>query len=321
MRSINATARAWMATAAMVLLGTAGCAPDPHTASNAPLSVAPAGSISIYQFAGRLGLRVARSGASGARLTGDGRSVAVFADPGGRVLVDGRQVGKSGGIRPVGDMLFLPEGLAEEVASAMPPPVVASKPKATPPPQRKLPKPESPSARIVIDPGHGGRDPGARSRTGTWEKSINLDVSRRVASLLRRRGLDVLVTRDGDQTVELEERADYANRKKGDLYVSLHADWAENRSAQGFTLYVCRGASSGSVRAAEALRSQLSAAGIEDRGVREADFRVLVQTKCPAVLVEMGYLSNRQDAMRLQNDAFQDRMAAAIATGILDYLQ
>ena len=126
----------------------------------------------------------------------------------------------------------------------------------------------------------------------------------------------VVLTRSNDRFLELEERADVANRAKADLFVSIHADSAANRSAQGFTVYVSRSASASSRYAADAIIRGLCATGLDNRGIRSADYRVLVRTNCPAVLVELGYLSNWADAAKLQNDAFQDRLADAICQGI-----
>ena len=97
---------------------------------------------------------------------------------------------------------------------------------------------------------------------------------------------------------------------------SSHADSASNRGAQGFTVYVATGASPDSYKAAQAISRTMGASGSDSRGIREGDYRALVQTTCRAVLVELGYLSNAADARHLQDGAFQNRLAQALADGI-----
>ena len=121
--------------------------------------------------------------------------------------------------------------------------------------------------------------------------------------------------------VELNERAAIANSAKVDLFVSIHADSARSRTACGFTVYVARSASRLSLAAADCVRSHLGVIGAPDRGVRRANFRVLVRTSCPAVLVEMGYLSNIREAAKLARSSYQNRIAQAIADGVCDFLQ
>jgi N-acetylmuramoyl-L-alanine amidase len=152
------------------------------------------------------------------------------------------------------------------------------------------------------------------------EKHVNLDVALSLARILREKGHDARLTRTDDVFVELEERAALANRARADLFVSLHADSAENREARGFTVYVRRSASDGSRGVARAIERSLVEGGIESRGVREAGFRVLVRTRCPAVLVELGYLSNYGEAALLRSREYRDLLARRIAAGIFDWL-
>jgi N-acetylmuramoyl-L-alanine amidase len=174
---------------------------------------------------------------------------------------------------------------------------------------------------VVIDAGHGGKDPGATSIHGDKEKGIVLDVARRVAENLIGHGVDAQLTRSDDHFIELEERSALANRLRAELFVSIHADSARNRSAQGFTVYVARQSSRPSQDAADAIARRLQAAGAAPRGRREANYRVLVGTTCPAVLVELGYLSNAQEAAMLARPAYRRQLADAIAEAITDYLQ
>ncbi len=103
--------------------------------------------------------------------------------------------------------------------------------------------------------------------------------------------------------------------------MSIHADSAPSSSAQGFTIYVAAGASTESYRAAHAINQAMEKTGQNNRGIREEDYRVLMQSKGPAVLIELGYLSNSQDTARLSDDRFRDRLAQAIADGIQTYMK
>ncbi len=176
------------------------------------------------------------------------------------------------------------------------------------------------SGCVVIDAGHGGKDVGAISCLGFYEKTVNLSVARKVASLLRQRGLKVIMTREGDEFIELEERAAIANRNNAQLFVSIHCDSMEKSSKQGFTIYVARSGSRASRQAAEAIARAMAKTGLDNQGVREADYKVLIYTQGPAVLVELGYLSNYQEAGLLKDSSFQNRLAEAIAKGISDFL-
>ncbi len=124
------------------------------------------------------------------------------------------------------------------------------------------------------------------------------------------------MTRAGDTFVDLEERAAMANRAGAHLFVSLHADAAKDTSVRGFTVYVSRSAGGDTLHAAEVLAAALSGQGIPSRGVRRADYRVLVKTRMPAVLVEAGFLSNPAEASLLVSDAVQQRIAASLAAGV-----
>jgi N-acetylmuramoyl-L-alanine amidase len=157
--------------------------------------------------------------------------------------------------------------------------------------------------------------------TGVYEKGINLQIATKLAASLRQTGLRVTMTRRDDRFIELEDRAAVANRLDADLFVSIHADSAPNPSARGFTLYIANDASSDSYAAARRIARAMAGTGLENRGIRREDYRVLVRTNGPAVLIETGYLSNRQDSAKLQDSGFQDELAAAIAAGIAGYLR
>ena len=175
------------------------------------------------------------------------------------------------------------------------------------------------SGTVVIDPGHGGKDPGARSILGFYEKTVNLSVALEVARLLEQKGLRVKMTRTNDYFVELEDRAAIANDLNADLFVSIHSDSFPKSSRRGYTIYVARVASSSSRRAANAIARSMSGTGLNSFGVQTAGYHVLTGTRGPAVLVELGYLSNRREAALLRSTSFQNRLAQAVADGICDY--
>ena len=187
------------------------------------------------------------------------------------------------------------------------------------------PKPETqqepPLGLVVLDPGHGGRDPGAIGCNGMFEKDCVLFVAHRVCRRLAESKVKVIMTRSDDRFVTLEGRAEIANRAQADLFVSNHADSAPRRAANGHTLYVARGASGAAAMAARCIAGRLAEIGIYSRGVREANYRVLVQTTCPAALVEIGYLSNHDEARRLATGRHRLAVGDAIAKGIVDALR
>ena len=128
------------------------------------------------------------------------------------------------------------------------------------------------------------------------------------------------MTRSTDTFIELNERAALANRFGADLFVSVHADSASRLSAQGYGTYLAPMASSRAVAAAEAVGRRLSAAGVPKHGTFRRQFRVLVLTRCPAVLIELGFLSNSAEAARLATWSHRRKLAEAVAEGIRDFV-
>lgn len=182
----------------------------------------------------------------------------------------------------------------------------------------ELPAPAESAYKVVIDAGHGGKDPGAPSVTGRWEKEFNLAVALKLYKLLEQEsGIDPYLTRSEDVFIELYDRSGYANDLGADLFVSIHAN-RFTTPVSGVETYYNRAES---FRLAEVLHERLVAAtGLADRGVRKASFVVIRETNMPAVLLECGYLSNSHDAALLFTEAVQDRIAAELAAGIKEYL-
>jgi N-acetylmuramoyl-L-alanine amidase len=136
-----------------------------------------------------------------------------------------------------------PAALARAVAPAAPVAAPAAAAPALEAEQYDAPRAMSPAAfplevrKIVLDPGHGGTDPGARTATGLWEKDITLDVAGRLKALLAEAGFEVLMTRQRDETISLRERAQFANYQRGDVFVSIHFNALATRSYRGLETY------------------------------------------------------------------------------------
>lgn len=170
--------------------------------------------------------------------------------------------------------------------------------------------------RICIDAGHGGKDPGAWAG-GVREKDIALAVALKIGALLT--GYEVVYTREEDVYVGLAERALIANQAKADLFVSVHCNSALNASANGMEVYVHTTRSAASTRAANTIYDRLlPASGLRGRGVKANDYAVLRETSMPAVLVELGFVSSDGDRAKLVSEAWQNRAAEAIASGIME---
>lgn len=232
-----------------------------------------------------------------------------------RATVEGQTVVQVG--------LFQERQRAEEVrqtlvASSLPATIVAAPAPAvvTTPVIPNVPRGQT---VVVIDPGHGGRDPGAVGIGGIQEKVINTTISNRVRQRLQEAGLTVLMTREGDQWVDLDARAQFANRARADVFVSIHANAISmaRPEVNGLETYYL---ASGERLARSIHNSVLRNTDMRDRGVRQARFYVLRHTTMPAVLVETGFVTGAEDAARFRNPAAVNQIADGIARGILDYL-
>lgn len=216
--------------------------------------------------------------------------------------------------------------------------------------------------RIIIDPGHGGKDPGAIGINGLREKDIVLKVATLVAKRIKLKiGSEVLLTRDRDIFVPLEERTAIANTKDGDLFISIHANSAPNKKAHGVETYYLSMASTKEERQVAALENSTSNnkisdlqdilkmmqvskieesarlakiiqenminglskkyKNIGDHGVKKAPFVVLIGAQMPAILSEIAFMSNKTDAKRLKSDAYLNDVANQITEGIIEYTQ
>ena len=176
--------------------------------------------------------------------------------------------------------------------------------------------------RVVIDPGHGGPDPGAVGIGGLRETDVVLDVSLQVAQLLQARGVSVSLTRTSEVDVDLPPRVALANNIGAHLFVSLHANALSmsRPDVNGVETFFFQGGSS--QRLASLIQAQLMAVspGSPDRGARPGRFYVIRRTNMPSALAEMGFVTGEIDAPRLADPNFRRRLAQAVATAILEYL-
>ena len=243
------------------------------------------------------------------------------------------------------------------------PPPKATKP-APEPPKTPQPVPDPSLAQqlglsvktIVIDPGHGGKDPGAVSQT-RQEKQIVLSLSKTLRDILVKKGYNVRLTRETDVFIPLRKRTQFARNQKADLFISIHTNASISNQAAGIETYYLALASDESARItamrenagaeynmkeldalvgrilkeskstesrrlAEVIQAQLaSGKQVKNRGVKHAPFVVLIGTKVPAVLVEVGFISNPTEGKKLTTKAYQRQLATAIAKGIEQYIK
>ena len=210
---------------------------------------------------------------------------------------------------------------------------------------------------IVIDPGHGGKDPGALGKGTLQEKGIALSISVKLREVLTAKGYTVLMTRETDRFIPLKKRTEFATQHKADLFLSIHANAAETSRANGIETYyldvtstddaaekvaarenidsgysiqeletlleglIRESKSEDSKRLAQSVQQALvQSTGAIDRGVKHARFVVLIGTKVPAILIETGFVSNPAERQKLATSAYQQKLATAIAEGVDRFL-
>ena len=203
------------------------------------------------------------------------------------------------------------------------------------------PQPSKPFAVVVLDPGHGGEDSGAMCG-GVMEKDLTLDIARRVDRLLDSEGVATLMTRLGDSYVSLADRAAFGNRATGSIFISIHFNEDNKPVASGVeTYYAAHQINSGSTFGSwlpffsrppsnsPKPESQSLAAFIQqalvartrslDRGTQAKQFFVIANVTSPAVLIEGGFITNKDELSKLASEDYRDQLAAAVADGILRY--
>ena len=172
--------------------------------------------------------------------------------------------------------------------------------------------------KIFIDPGHGGTSLGAVAN-GLKESNINLQVAIKLGEILEANDCQIKFSRTTDTNLTLFERAQMANSWNADYFVSIHCNSAASRQANGSETFVYK-LKTAAANYGECIQNQLVAEnGLKNRGLKVADFTVLVVTRMPAALVELAYISNPQEAKLLSSNDFQMRCANGIAGGIIGY--
>lgn len=331
----------------LALLGAVGCTSTPR---NRGTEKPPDGYVSLSAIGTHCGLAYTVEGNGTGVLTGKDQRV-VVRDGLAVAVVNGNRVALSGPAHVGGMNAQVPGDTESRIKAALSGGIeVVVDPRT---PKAPGPRPTGRKITIVIDPGHGGKFDGARARNGLEEKTVNLDVSRRLRDALTKMGHKVLMTRESDRVVAAEYRDDLdarvrlAERSGADLFISIHSNANNNAGVVGFEVYRARAESRKEVEAriwksastaskkrakspsalydlnrirtaafADEIRTSMRSTTIPDRGVREAGFHVIKWAPCPAVLVEMDYLSNRDGAQRLGNSTMRQRIADALAGGI-----
>ncbi|MEI7999101.1 MAG: N-acetylmuramoyl-L-alanine amidase, partial [Candidatus Omnitrophota bacterium] len=214
---------------------------------------------------------------------------------------------------------------------------------------------------VIIDPGHGGKDPGAKGYAGVREKDVVLDIGKRLKELLSDAGLKVVMTRDSDEFISLNGRTEIATKAEADLFISIHANSNPARRTRGVEVYYVKthdkrdldeeqrlkneklflkslhATNSIMVRnivadmmyqlkIAESARLAMrivhdtsSEIEIPNRGARHSRFFVVRNTLMPAVLIETGFLTNKQEEKKLNTSEYREKLAESIARSILTY--
>ena len=283
----------------------------------------PQGTISAAQMGARLGLGLQRSSVHSATLGNKVNTVVFFADPGGVAYVNGVKIIPQGGIASVGRVIYVPQSMERQIRASLR--AIPRAPVWVRPPVRVTHVTSTPNrpvlkyGPVIVDAGHGGKDPGA-GHNGCTEKEIVLDVAKMVTEMLRASGVDARMTRSDDTFVELNDRAAKARQVRAKLFLSIHCDAAANRGARGFTIYTPETRRQQSGAFASAIEKSMLGTNMSSRGIRGADYRVLMRTTCPAVLLELGYLTNRYDARLLASKSHQRTTARAIANAVTVHL-
>ena len=189
-----------------------------------------------------------------------------------------------------------------------------------PNPSDPLPSVQNGRNVVIIDPGHGGSDPGAVGIGSIHEADVVLDISRQVASILEQQGVQIIMTRTSDVDVELEPRVAIAERANASLFVSIHANSIDmsRPDVNGTSVYYFSSGESFAQTVQDAIVQDL---GMQDRGIHAARFYVLRKTSMPAILVETAFVTGAEDARKLADSNWRSQMASAIAKGVLQYLQ
>lgn len=176
--------------------------------------------------------------------------------------------------------------------------------------------------KVVIDAGHGGKDPGATSPAGHQEKENTLAIARQIRELEAGFGghVEFYLTRAGDDNVSLEARAAYANQLRADYFISLHQNSDAKRQGRGIEVFALAPGGEAEKLGEIILRKLVQRTGLVNRGMKFANYAVLRETKMPAVLCEIGFIGTLEEARTISTASFHQQAALAICEGISVYL-
>ena len=174
--------------------------------------------------------------------------------------------------------------------------------------------------KIGIDPGHGGRDPGAIGPTRLYEKDVTLGISLELGRLLKAAGLETVLTRADDRTMELITRTALLNNMKCDLAISVHINSATRLAANYISTFIQGQGGEAEKLAGKVQNELVQATGWPDGGVRVKNLHMTRETRMPAILCECGFISNPEQEKLLRQSEFQKKLARSIADGVLAYL-
>lgn len=182
--------------------------------------------------------------------------------------------------------------------------------------------------KICIDPGHGGKDPGAVGKKGTKEKDVTLAISKKLkyvledginAKVVLTRSSDVLPWGDKGVLADLQARCNIANNNNVNIFLSIHCNSSTNINAKGAETYYYKESRYGFRLAFEIQKSIVDLLNLTNRGIKYANFYVLKRTKMPAALIECGFISNPAEELLLIDNNFQTQLAMAIADGVSNF--
>ena len=316
----------WRTTPGILFIGLAvafltGC--DHAGKIDETVVTRPEVTVSASRLAQDLRLQVTGRTTSYVTLRNTDNTVIIYTDPQAQVYVNGRRLGANGNIFYERGDVFVPASLESQIRpylrpswTPLPPPPQPTEPGPTQNLVKLLPG----HGRVLIDPGHGGKDPGTTSAAGLHEKNVVLDVGLKLERDLALSGVKATMTRDNDTFVELDERAAMFQPPEGG---PVRRDPRRRRRTDvcdGFTVYIPRNPDYHTRAAAVAVEQAMRSAGFISQGIRQAGYRVVVKNDRPSMLVELGYLSNPAEAEKLGDPGERTIYARALADGIVRYL-
>ncbi|WP_257138865.1 N-acetylmuramoyl-L-alanine amidase family protein [Bacillus toyonensis] len=173
---------------------------------------------------------------------------------------------------------------------------------------------------IIIDPGHGGNDPGSIGPNGTREKDITLKTAKNIQKKLEEKGMTVILTREDDTFVPLKKRVAISQNKSADLFLSIHYDGFTTNDVKGVTTYYYKGLKEKAL--AETIHEHLfKHIQAKNRGVKSGDYHVLRENQKPSILLELGYITNPEDEERMNSQKFQADVASGVVSGVIEYFK